>query len=158
MLNVFLTKILAAELNISTGNIHPASNNPKLSWLGHLIDLDGKKLAIFINETSLFSIVLEIPGNCDIWKTFRDRLCLFFRELKMDGSSIDGYLAHFDQITIFQLQDKKLLGKVNSIVSRAKKPISDICRMGLPIKMADTLINAELPSKQKRGKCKCPTC
>ncbi|MFH0920806.1 MAG: hypothetical protein V1913_10635 [Fibrobacterota bacterium] len=158
MLNVFLTKALATELGITSGNAHPTSNNPKLSWLGHLIELNGKKFAIFINETSLFSIVLEITKDGDLWKTFRDRLGQFFRELQMEDSDIDEYLAHFEQITIFQLQDKKLLGKVNSIVSRAKKPVSDICRMGLPLRMADTLINAESPSKRKRGKCQCPTC
>ncbi|OGJ89385.1 MAG: hypothetical protein A2487_15475 [Candidatus Raymondbacteria bacterium RifOxyC12_full_50_8] len=156
MINVFLTKALASRLNLSTGNARPLENNPMYSWMGHIIPLEGQEYALFINQASLFTVIVKLEPSIDVWQAFKSQIASNLHHLHLEAPIIERYLDSFDEITILKLKDKKLLARVNVVTAKAKGSILKILKTTLPMSFAETQVNSAKYNRSKKG-CDCPT-
>ena len=155
-MNILLTKPLAAYLKENPETDVPIGENPNFNWLGHLIEQDGQKYAIFINQPSLFTIIVKAEPETQIVADLKDQLSEHLKSLQMDSKAVKAYLKDFSEVNFYRLKDKKLLGKMNAITARVRVEIKKIAGISAPIRFATTEVNS---ARGKKGKgCQCPTC
>ncbi len=123
MLNVFLTKKLSTDLKLPVSNAVPIKSNPKYCWLGHILCLNHCKYIIFLNQQSLFSIIMDNKTSINIWGDFKARVQLWTGNYHIRKEIADEYLSHFSKINILKSQDKKLMGTMNDVVYHMKHEI-----------------------------------
>jgi hypothetical protein len=146
MLNLYLTQKAAADLKVKIDrSILPATPHPACSWLVHIFLVDRAKYYIFINQASLFSVVLEKKAVKNIWQDFRSKVAHWMCELHVQPDKASAYLQNFEQITIFKAANKKLLGHLNDIRYQAQYLIYEIVhQQKMKIDFAEIRIN-EIP-------------
>jgi hypothetical protein len=83
MLNLLLTKKFANEVRFEMTGELPDGHDPKLTWLGHVFFLNRHKYYLFINEESLFSVVLPKKDIRTVWEDFRERVGFWMGNCKL---------------------------------------------------------------------------
>ena len=155
MINLFLTKKFSSELKITSGNAIPTECNSKYNWLGQVFLLNRHKYYLFINEESLFSVVLDKKTTANPFEDLKTRVGYWAKKLYIQENDISEYLSHFDHINVLSARDKRFLGTLKGIVYFAKKGISDIAdQTEMIMDLVEIKINDVPHSKLKH----CPTC
>ena len=126
MIDLLFTRKMAADLKLEPNKrLNPSDPDPKYSWLGHLLTVNRHKFYIFINNASLYSVLLEKKRVKNPLQDFKARVGLWMKKLNVNPEKAEEYLKHFEHINIYRASDKRILGHLNNIRLYAEDDINN---------------------------------
>src|SRR3989344_5120505 len=120
MILLHCTQKMMAEIGFKERDFHPVPEleNPLSEWYAHIIHIDHKKCALFVNGATRASFLIGCVSREEL-RQLPDLFAMHWRQfLVYEGfpaSVIETILAECSEFTYGRVRDKSILGSMNDI-------------------------------------------